>query len=141
MSDDKHLWKYENLVHPSLVCFIACGIWLIARVSILLLPPAAPQRHVTWEPVPGDSICPTGLERWTHRVFTVMGGFMTGAGLLTILVAMNASAVRGKWTWIVLAVPGIHSRDYESFSSTRFQMAALIPSLLWDRIGVHQNEA
>ncbi len=76
-----------------------------------------------------------GLTRWVHRVFTVMGGFMTGAGVLTILAAMNASAVREKWTWIVLALAGLFTVG--TMSLTNFQLDSdfkwllLIPSLLW----------
>lgn len=76
-----------------------------------------------------------GLQRWVHRVFTVMGGFMTGAGVLTILAAMNASAVRGKWTWIALALAGLFMVG--TMSLTNFQLDSdfkwllLIPSLLW----------
>jgi uncharacterized membrane protein len=76
-----------------------------------------------------------GLQRWMHRVFTVMGGFMTGTGVLTILAAMNASAARGKWTWTALALAGLFTVG--TMSLTNFQLDSdfkwllLIPSLLW----------
>lgn len=76
-----------------------------------------------------------GLERWTHRVFTVMGGFMTGAGLLTISVAMNAPGLRSRWTWIALALAGLFTVG--TMSLTNFQLNSdfkwllLIPCLLW----------
>ena len=76
-----------------------------------------------------------GLQRWVHRVFTVMGGFMTGAGVLTILAAMNAPAVRKRWTLIVLALAGLFTVG--TMSLTNFQLNSdfkwllLIPSLLW----------
>ena len=70
-----------------------------------------------------------------HRVFNVMGGFMTGAGVLTILVARNESAGREKWTWILLALAGLFTVG--TMSLTNFQLNSdfkwllLIPSLLW----------
>ena len=76
-----------------------------------------------------------GLQRWVHRVFTVMGGFMTGTGVLTIMAALNASAVRGKWTWSALALAGLFTVG--TMSLTNFQLNSdfkwllLMPSLLW----------
>ena len=64
-----------------------------------------------------------------------MGGFMTGTGVLTIMAAMNASAVREKWTWIALALAGLFTVG--TMSLTNFQLNSdfkwllLIPSLLW----------
>lgn len=122
----------------SIVIFIACGIWLIGLglYFMFLRPSLLPEdlRYIGTSPGEIQSALP-GLERWTHRVFTVMGGFMTGAGVLTILVAMNSSAVREKWTWIVLAVAGLFTVG--TMSLTNFQLNSdfkwllLIPSLLW----------
>jgi len=87
--------------------FIACGIWLIGlgMYFMVISPPLLPEdlRYMGTSPGEIQSAMP-GLERWLRRVFTVMGGFMTGAGVLTIIVAMNASAVGEKGTWIVLAL-------------------------------------
>jgi hypothetical protein len=103
---------------------------------MLLRPPLLPEdlRYIGTSAGEIQSALP-GLERWTHRVFTVMGGFITGAGVLTILVAMNASAVREKWTWIALALAGLFTVG--TMSITNFQLNSdfkwllLIPSLLW----------
>ena len=70
-----------------------------------------------------------------QRVFTVMGGFMMGAGVLTILAAMNTSAAREKRTWIFLALAGLFTVG--TMSLTNFQLNSdfkwllLMPSLLW----------
>jgi hypothetical protein len=118
--------------------FIACGIWLIGLglYFMFLRPPLLPEdlRYMGTSAGEIQSATP-GLQRWVHRVFTVMGGFMTGAGLLTISVAKNASAVREKWTWIVLASAGLFTVG--TMSLTNFQLNSdfkwllLIPSLLW----------
>ena len=122
----------------SMFIFIACGIWLIGLglYFMLLRPSLLPEdlRYMGISPGEIQSAMP-GLERWLQRVFTVMGGFMTGAGVLTILVAMNASAAREKWTWIVLALAGLFTVG--TMSLTNFQLNSdfkwllLIPSLLW----------
>jgi len=118
--------------------FIACGIWLIGLglYFMFLRPPLLHEdlRYMGTSLGEIQSAMP-GLERWLHRVFTVMGGFMTGAGVLTIFVAQNASAVREKWTWIVLALAGLFTVG--TMSLTNFQLDSdfkwllLIPSLLW----------
>ena len=122
----------------SMFLFIACGIWLIGLglYFIFLRPPLLPEDLRYMETSIGDiqSVIP-GLERWTNRVFTVMGGFMTGGGLLTILAAMNASAMREKRTWIFLALAGLFTVG--TMSLTNFQLNSdfkwllLIPALLW----------
>lgn len=76
-----------------------------------------------------------GLGRWMNRVFTVMGGFITGTGLLTISVAMTAPAVRERWTLTLLAVAGLVTVG--TMSLTNFQLNSdfkwllLLPCLLW----------
>lgn len=76
-----------------------------------------------------------GLGLWARRVFTVMGGFMAGSGVLTILVAMKASARRERWTWIGLALAGIFTVGTMSLTNfwlhSDFKWLLLVPSLLW----------
>ena len=122
----------------SVFVFVACGIWLIGLglYFMFLRPPLLPEdlRYMGTSAGEIQSAMP-GLQRWVHRVFTVMGGFMTGTGVLTIMAAMNASAVREKWTWIALALAGLFT--VEAMSLTNFQLNSdfkwllLIPSLLW----------
>ena len=122
----------------SIFLFIACGIWLIGLglYFMFLRPPLLPEdlRYMGISLGEIQSAMP-GLERWLRRVFTVMGGFMMGAGVLTILAAINASAVREKWTWIGLALAGLFAVG--TMSLTNFQLNSdfkwllLIPSLLW----------
>lgn len=122
----------------SMFIFIACGIWLIGLglYFMFLRPPLLPEdlRYMGTSLGEIQSAMP-GLERWMQRVFTVMGGFMMGAGVLTILAVINASAVRKKWTWIVLALAGLFTVG--TMSLTNFQLNSdfkwllLIPSLLW----------
>ena len=65
----------------------------------------------------------------------MMGGFITGAGVLTLSAATIVFAVREKWTWIVLASAGLFTVG--TMSLTNFQLSSdfkwllLIPPLLW----------
>lgn len=118
--------------------FGVCGIWLIGLglYFVFLRPPLLPEdfRYIGASPGAMTTALP-GLGRWLHRVFTVMGGFMAGAGLLTVFVGMNASAAHEKWTAIVLALAGLFTVG--TMSLTNFQLGSdfrwllLIPSLLW----------
>lgn len=76
----------------SVFVFAACGIWLIGLgLYFVFLRPRCPEdlRYMGTSAGEIQSSIP-GLQRWVHRVFTVMGGFITGTGVLTILAAMNA---------------------------------------------------
>lgn len=118
--------------------FITCGIWLIGLglYFIFLRPPLLPEDLRYMETTIGDiqSAIP-GLERWTNRVFTVMGGFMMGSGVLTILAVMNASTMREKRTWIFLMLAGLFTVGMMSLTNFQlnsdFKWLLLIPSLLW----------
>ena len=122
----------------SMFVFLACGIWLIGLglYFLFLRPPLLPEdlRYMGTSPGEIQAAIP-GVQRWLHRVFTVMGGFMTGAGVLTILVAMKASATREKWTWLVLALAGLFTVGMMSLTNFQlnsdFKWLLLIPSLLW----------
>ncbi len=91
-------------------------------------------RYIGTSPGEIQSALP-GLGGWLHRVFTVMGGFTTGAGVLTILAAMKASAAREKWTLILLTLAGLFTVGTMSLMNFQinsdFKFLLLIPSLLW----------
>lgn len=122
----------------SMFVFIACGVWLIGLgiYFMFLRPPLLPEdlRYIGTSAGEIRSAMP-GLGRWTHRVFTVMGGFMSGTGVLTILTALNASAAQKRGTRIALALAGLFTVG--TMSLTNFQLDSdfkwllLIPSLLW----------
>jgi len=126
--------------HPSLptVIFIACGIWLmgLGLYFMFLRPPLLPEDLRYMGTSAGEvQSAVTGLDRWLRRVFTVMGGFMTGAGVLTIWAAVKASSGQEKWRRIALALAGLFTVG--TMSLTNFQLNSdfkwllLIPSLLW----------
>lgn len=118
--------------------FVACGAWLIGLglYFVFLRPALLPEdlRYIGTEP---DEIQPViaGLARWARRVFTVMGGFMMGAGVFTIHLATSASVGQEKRTWIVLALGGLLTVGTMSMANFQldsdFKWLLLIPSLLW----------
>jgi predicted membrane channel-forming protein YqfA (hemolysin III family) len=118
--------------------FAVCGTWLIALglyfmfLRTALLPEDV--RYIGTSLREIQAVAP-GLERWLHRVFTVMGGFIAGAGVLTIFVAVNARAARKRWTCAVLAFAGLFTVG--TMTATNFQLNSdfklllLAPSVLW----------
>ena len=89
---------------------IACGIWLVGLglYFMLLRPPLLPEdprfMGTTLEQV---RAAVPGLEGWLKNVFRVMGGFMAGAGALTVFVAAVAMPLRLNGTSWALAISGV----------------------------------
>jgi len=100
------------------------GIWLIALgayfafVRPALLREAAP-----------------GLEAWLRIVFTVMGGFMAGAGVLTLFLARAVvpAQLRGTgWAIALAGLPTVVLMSAMNFAlHSDFRWVLLLPPLLW----------
>ena len=95
--------------HVSTWLLIACGVWLVGLglYFIALRPPLLPEdprfMGTTLEQI---RAAVPGLEGWLKNVFRVMGGFMAGAGVLTLFVATVAMPSRLKGTSWALAISG-----------------------------------
>jgi len=118
--------------------FVACGVWLIGLglYFAALRPPLLPEdpRYMGATLAEVRSALP-GLERWLRHVFTVMGGFMTGAGALTVFVAATAVPERRRGAGATLALAGLAT--VATMSATNFALGSdfawllLAPALLW----------
>ena len=88
---------------------IACGIWLVGLgfYFIALRSPLLPEDlRFMGTTVAQIRAAAPGLEDWLKKVFTVMGGFMAGAGVLTVFVAAIAMPLRLKATSWAIGVSG-----------------------------------
>jgi hypothetical protein len=76
-----------------------------------------------------------GLEGWLHKVFTVMGGFMAGAGVLTVFVAITAMPARlkgGSWALFLSGVFTVVLMSATNFAiSSDFRWLLSLPALVW----------
>ena len=76
-----------------------------------------------------------GLEGWLHKVFTVMGGFMAGAGVLTLFVATAAmpSRVQGaSWAVILSGALTVVLMSVTNFAlASDFRWLLSVPVLVW----------
>jgi len=117
---------------------IGCGVWLVGLgfYFIALRPPLLPEdlRFM------GTSLAQTraavpGLEGWLEQVFTVLGGFMAGSGVLTIFVAAVGMPSRLKGVSLAIAISGLLTVGLMSATNfvlqSEFRWLLLVPALVW----------
>lgn len=117
---------------------IACGVWLmgLGLYFIILRSPLLPEdpRFMGTTLVQLRAAVP-GLEAWLNKVFTVMGGFMAGVGVLTVFVATVAMPARLKGSLWALALSGVLTVALMSATNfalhSDFRWVLLLPALLW----------
>ena len=124
--------------HLSTWLLTVCGVWLIGLglYFIVLRPPLLPEdprfMGTTIEQI---RISVPGLEGWLRKVFTVMGGFMAGAGVLTVYVATVAMPLRLKGTPWALGISGALTVVLMSATNfalhSDFRWLLLLPALVW----------
>lgn len=116
----------------------ACGIWLIALgvYFMFVRPPLLPEdaRFMGGTVAQIHAVVP-GLTKWLTRVFTVMGGFITSAGVLTVFVARVAMPLRLRYTSWTIALAGVVSVALMAATNfaihSDFRWILLIPFLIW----------
>ena len=116
----------------------ACGVWLVGLGAyfIFLRPPLLPEdprfMGTTLEQI---RVSVPGLESWLGKVFTVMGGFMAGAGVLTLFVATVAMPLRLKETPWALGICGALTVVLMSATNfalhSDFRWLLMLPALVW----------
>ncbi len=94
----------------SIWMFVACGIWLIGLGGYFMFarPPLLPEdeRYMGSSVIQVEMLLPH-LASWLRSVFTVMGGFIAGCGVLIILVSVRAVPQNLKGTGAALACVGL----------------------------------
>ena len=125
--------------HPVSTWMLAgCGIWLIALglYFVVLRPPLLPEdpRYMGTTLAQIRTDVP-GIENWLKRVFTVMGGFMAGAGVLTVFLATTTMRLRPSGTSWALALSGALTVGLMSATNfalhSDFRWVLLLPALVW----------
>ncbi|MBT9459374.1 MAG: hypothetical protein IV097_22345 [Burkholderiaceae bacterium] len=117
---------------------IACGLWLTALglYFVFVRPPLLPEDlHFMNTSLAHIRANVPGLESWLQRVFTVLGGFMAGAGVLTLFVSRTAMPLRLHATSWALGLAGVLTvvlMSAVNFSlNSDFRWVLLVPALLW----------
>ena len=124
--------------HVSTWMLTACGVWLVGLglYFIVLRPPLLPEdprfMGTTLEQI---RMAVPGLETWLQKVFTVLGGFIAGAGVLTVFVATAVMPLRLKGTPWALGISG--ALTVVLMSATNFALQSdfrwllLVPAFIW----------
>ena len=117
---------------------LACGVWLIALglYFMVLRPALLPEdprfMGTTLEQL---RLAAPGLEGWLQKVFTVMGGFMAGAGVLTVWVArvaMRAGLKGTSWALVLAGVLTVALMSATNFAlQSDFRWLLLVPAVVW----------
>jgi hypothetical protein len=117
---------------------LACGVWLIGLGAyfIAVRPPLLPEdlryMDMTLNQI---RIAAPSLESWLSKVFTVLGGFIAGAGVLTVFVASANLRHQPKTTSWSIAVSGsltvglMSAANFALESDSRWLL--LVPALTW----------
>ena len=118
--------------------FVACGIWLIGLGGYFILarPPLLPEdlRYLGSDAIQVVALLPR-LAPWLQNVFTVMGGFMAGCGVLLILVSVRAVPQRLQGTGMALGCAGaltVATMSWTNFAlDSDFKWLLLAPAVAW----------
>lgn len=124
--------------HLSSWLIATCGVWLIGLglYFIAVRPPLLPEdtRFMGATALQIQAAVP-GLDGWLKRVFAVMGGFMAGAGVLTVFVAVVVMPLRMKGTSWAVALTGLLTVALMSGMNfalrSDFRWLLLVPAMTW----------
>ena len=118
--------------------FIACGVWLIALGGYFIFarPSLLPEdlRYL------GSSLAQVEAQlphfaSWLRNVFTVMGGFIAGCGVLIIFVSISAVPHYLSGTGAVLGCVGLLTVATMSWTNfvldSDFKWVLLVPPVVW----------
>jgi hypothetical protein len=117
---------------------LACGVWQVGLglYFIFLRPALLPEdvRYMGLVPPLLAAVEP-GLARWLPKVFTVMGGFMAGNGVLMAYLAWRVMPARLPGAVVVAALSGALTLVVMSAVNfalhSDFRYVLLVPVVLW----------
>ncbi|MEC4718083.1 hypothetical protein RY831_02890 [Noviherbaspirillum sp. CPCC 100848] len=118
--------------------FLVCGIWLIGLGGYFMFarPALLPEdlRYLGLSAIQVETFVPN-LASWLRNVFTVMGGFMAGGGVLIVFVSMRAVKQCIAGTGTALGLVGlltVATMSYTNFvPDSGFKWLLLIPAVAW----------
>ena len=122
----------------SIWIFVACGIWLIGLGAYFMFarPPLLPEdlRYLGSSAIQVEVLLPQ-LASWLRNVFSVMGGFIAGCGVLTIFVSVRAVPQCLQGTGIALGCAGLLTVATMSWTNfeldSDFKWLLLAPAVAW----------
>jgi hypothetical protein len=123
---------------PAQWLIVACGVWLVGLgLYFIFVRPALLPEDPKYMGVEAQLLLSTAprLADWLDKVFTVMGGFMAGAGVLTIQLGWSVMPLRARASLAVLALAGALTVGVMSAVNfalhSDFRWLLLGPPLVW----------
>ena len=118
--------------------FFGCGIWLLGLGGYFMLvrPPLLPEdlRYIGSSATQVEALLPHVVP-WLRNVFTVMGGFIAGCGVLVVFVSLRLVPQCVPGTGIALGVTGlltVATMSWVNFAlASDFKWLLLVPTLVW----------
>ena len=118
--------------------FFGCGIWLLGLGGYFMLvrPPLLPEdlRYLGSSATQVEALLPH-VASWLRNVFTVMGGFIAGCGVLVVFVSMRLVPQCVHGTGIALGITGlltVATMSWINFALVSdFKWLLLVPALVW----------
>ncbi len=122
----------------SALMLTSCGVWLVGLgvCFAVLRPPLLPEdvRFMGATAVQLRETLP-GVERWLRLVFTVMGGFMAGSGVLTLFIAAQLQQTATRWRASAIGLAGVLTVvviGAVNFTlGSDFRWLLLVPAVAW----------
>ena len=126
------------LLRVSMWIFISCGIWLIGLGGYFMFirPPLLPEdlRYLGSSATQVEALLPN-MASWLRHVFTVMGGFIAGCGVLVVFVSLRVVPQCAQGTGFVLGATGLLTVAIMSWINfaldSDFKWLLLVPALAW----------
>ena len=126
------------LLRVSIWIFISCGIWLIGLGGYFMFirSPLLPEdlRYLGSSATQVEALLPN-MASWLRNVFTVMGGFIAGCGVLIVFVSLRVVPQCAQGTGFVLGVTGLLTVAIMSWINfaldSDFKWLLLVPALAW----------
>ena len=126
------------LLRVSIWIFISCGIWLIGLGGYFMFirSPLLPEdlRYLGSSATQVEALLPN-MASWLRNVFTVMGGFIAGCGVLGFFVSVRVVPQPVDGTGIVLGVTGLLTVATMSVTNfvidSDFKWLLLVPPVIW----------
>ena len=124
------------LLRVSKWMFAACGIWLIGLGGyfVFVRSPLLPEdlRYIGSTATQVEALLPQ-LASWLRNVFTVMGGFIAGCGVLILFVSVRVVPQCAPSTGIALGITGlltVATMSWVNFAlESDFKWLLLVPVL------------
>ena len=126
------------LLHASKWIFVACGIWLIGLGGYFMFvrPPMLPEdlRYIGSSATQVEALLPH-MASWLRNVFTVMGGFIAGCGVLVVFVSVRLVPQCVHGTGIAFGFTGlltVATMSWINFAlDSDFKWLLLVSALAW----------